>query len=267
MCDNTPKDNIDAIIELIDVNMEEFAKPDAGTALSETETERRTEAETERRTEAETKRRTETETERRTESEAETEPRTNPETETDERERQKEAKGRRLVRELWSYLIIVAAAAFIAVVVSKFVIINAHIPSTSMVPTLKVDDRLIGFRLAYLFSEPQRGDVIIFRHSFAEDLEEEILVKRIIGVPGDTIRIDSGYVFVNGELLEEDYLAEPMNVLTAAEFTVPKDSYFVMGDNRNVSYDSRMWSNTYVSRDEIIARAVFKYYPRLEKVE
>lgn len=185
----------------------------------------------------------------------------------EEKPEHEQTKGRRFMRELCSYLIIVAAAVFIAVAVNKFVIINAHIPSTSMVPTLKVDDRLIGFRLAYLFSEPQRGDVVIFRHSLSEDAEKEILVKRIIGLPGDKILIDDGSVFVNGEPLSEDYLAAPMNTLSTLEFIVPEDSYFMMGDNRNVSYDSRMWQNTYVARDEIIAKAVFKYYPRFEKIE
>ncbi|MCM1308321.1 MAG: signal peptidase I [Butyrivibrio sp.] len=178
-----------------------------------------------------------------------------------------EPRSRRFAKELCSYLIIIASAVFIAVVINKLVIINAHIPSSSMVPTLKIDDRLIGLRLAYLFSEPKRGDVVIFEHSFSEGEKKETLVKRIIGTPGDSILIDDEGVFVNGERLSEDYLAEPMNVLSALEFTVPENAYFVMGDNRNVSYDSRMWANTYVARDEIIARALFKYYPRLEKIE
>lgn len=228
MHDSTQSDNTDDGIEFIEVNMEEFANPD---------------------------------------DEDITEPSPDDSREKELSGGATEPKGRRAAKEICSYLIIVAAAAFIAVAINKFVIINAHIPSTSMVPTLNVDDRLIGFRLAYLFSEPKRGDVVIFEHSFSEGSEKETLVKRIIGIPGDKIRIDDGGVFINGERLSEDYLAAPMNVLSASEFTVPENSYFMMGDNRNVSYDSRMWANTYVTRDEIIARALFKYYPRLEKIE
>lgn len=193
-------------------------------------------------------------------------PEVKPGTEEDEGDRDA-SKGARFVRELISYMIITAAALFVAVVINNFVIINAHIPSSSMVPTLNVDDRLIGFRLAYLFSEPGRGDVVIFEHSYSDGAEKEMLVKRIIGVPGDFIRIDGKGVYVNGELLEEDYIAEPMNVLSPSEYTVPEGSYFVMGDNRNVSYDSRMWQYTYITREEIVARAFFKYYPHFEKIE
>lgn len=227
MHDSTRRDNSDGGIEFIEVNMDEFLNPDDTDIIGSA----------------------------RNGSAAV------------EQERENGQKGHRFAKELWSYLIIIASALFVAVAVNKFVIINAHIPSTSMVPTLKVDDRLIGLRLAYLFSEPERGDVVIFEHSFSDGTEKETLVKRIIGIPGDKILIDSGGVFVNGERISEDYLAAPMNVLSASEFTVPENSYFVMGDNRNVSYDSRMWPNTYVTRDEIIARALFKYYPRLEKIE
>lgn len=228
MHDNTQTDNKDGVFEFIDVDMDEFAPPEDADIMIQPES---------------------------------------VQTDGEELSERKESKGRKFARELCSYLVIIAAAVFIAVAVNKFVIINAHIPSTSMVPTLKVDDRLIGFRLAYLFSEPQRGDVVIFEHSLSEGVEKEILVKRIIGIPGDEILINDGGVFVNGERLSEDYLAAPMNTLSSLEFTVPEDSYFMMGDNRNVSYDSRMWQNTYVTRDEIIARAVFKYYPRIEKIE
>lgn len=170
-------------------------------------------------------------------------------------------------REFVSYAVIVAVALFIAVMLHQFVVINANIPSTSMVPTLNVKDRLIGFKLAYLFSEPERGDVIIFKHATSDTAESELLVKRVIGLPGDVIRIGSDGVRVNGEFLQENYLNEPMNVLSESEFVVPADSYFVMGDNRNVSYDSRMWKNTYVTKDEIIALALFKYYPKPKIIE
>ena len=103
--------------------------------------------------------------------------------------------------------------------------------------TILTGDRLIGFRLAYLFHEPERGDIVIFKYP---DDESQNFVKRVIGIPGDVIQISNGHVYVNGEQLEENYLREPMNndgeELT---YVVPADSYFMLGDNRNNSEDSR----------------------------
>ena len=116
----------------------------------------------------------------------------------------------------------------------------------------------IGFRLAYLFHEPERGDIVIFKYP---DDESQNFVKRVIGIPGDVIQISNGHVYVNGEQLEENYLREPMNndgeELT---YVVPADSYFMLGDNRNNSKDSRYWTNTFVSKDKIIAKVSFRYF-------
>lgn len=118
--------------------------------------------------------------------------------------------------------------------------------------TILTGDRLIGFRLAYLFHEPERGDIVIFKYP---DDESQNFVKRVIGIPGDVIQISNGHVYVNGEQLEENYLREPMNndgeELT---YVVPADSYFMLGDNRNNSKDSRYWTNTFVSRIRLLLR-------------
>ena len=124
--------------------------------------------------------------------------------------------------------------------------------------TILTGDRLIGFRLAYLFHEPERGDIVIFKYP---DDESQNFVKRVIGIPGDVINIRNGYVYVNGEMLEENYIREPMNSdgedLT---YVVPSGSYFMLGDNRNNSKDSRYWINTFVSKDKIIAKVSFRYF-------
>ncbi len=171
-----------------------------------------------------------------------------------------------VARTIFSYLMVVAAAAVAAVSINYFVIFNAHVPTTSMVPTVNVDDRLIGFRLAYAFSTPKRGDVIIFNHKCYDVSDEEILIKRVIGMPGDTVEVASGQLFINGEQFEENYLAEPMQG-NYGPYTVPEDSYFVMGDNRNVSDDARFWDSTFVNKDEIIAKAILKYYPSIKKIK
>ena len=87
-------------------------------------------------------------------------------------------------------------------------------------------------------------------------------MKRIIGLPGDTVDIIDGKVYINGELLVEDYIKETM-VGSFGSYDVPEGSYFMLGDNRNNSNDSRYWYNTYLDRDDILGKVVFKYYPRV----
>lgn len=164
-----------------------------------------------------------------------------------------------IIKEILSYIKILVIAALIALIFTKFVIINAQVPTGSMENTINVNDRLIGFRLAYLFSEPQRGDIIIFK--FPDD-ETQNFVKRVIGTPGDVVEITEGKVYVNGVELVEDYIKEAMiDDGTSQTYIVPEDSYFVLGDNRNSSKDSRYWDTTsYVTKDEILAKVIFKYY-------
>ena len=129
--------------------------------------------------------------------------------------------------------------------------------------TIMEQDRLIGFRLSYKFSAPQRGDIIIFK--FPDD-KTETYVKRIIGLPGDMIEIMPDgdgvvHVYVNGQILDEPYIREPMAAVSDYQrYIVPEGHYFAMGDNRNSSLDSRYWDNKYIARDKILAKAVFKYY-------
>ncbi len=170
-----------------------------------------------------------------------------------------------IVVEIISDLKIVIIAALIAIVCNRFVIVNAKVPTGSMTNTIMVGDRLIGFRLSYLFSDPQRGDVVIFKYP---DDESQNYVKRIIGLPGDIVRIENGVVYVNGDELNESYIKEPMKVNSEIEeYVVPTDCYFMMGDNRNNSLDSRYWNNTFVKRDKIIAKAIFKYYKGFGMIE
>ena len=107
-------------------------------------------------------------------------------------------------------------------------------------------DRLIGNRLAFLKDTPERGDVVIFHYP---DDEEELYVKRVIGLPGEEVRIDDGKIYIDGSEtpLEEDYLKEEWTVATGPYlFEVPDDCYLVLGDNRNDSWDARYWDNKYV---------------------
>ncbi len=171
-----------------------------------------------------------------------------------------------IVREIFSYVVIVVVAIVVSLAINQFVVINANVPTRSMVPTINAGDKLFGYRLAYMFSGPERGDIVIFEHQCYSDSQKEALIKRIIGVPGDCVEIKEGILYVNGEAVEEEYLAEAMYG-DYGPFEVPDNSYFMLGDNRNLSDDARFWDNTYVAREDILAKAVFKYSPTIEMLE
>jgi signal peptidase I len=141
-----------------------------------------------------------------------------------------------------------------------FIIINAAtarilVQSISMQPNLKEGDLVLVNRLVYKFKEPKRGEVIVFRNPLNPD--DVPYIKRIIGLPGDAVRIDQGKVFVNGGLLTEPYLATTTQ--RGGEFIVSARELFVMGDNRNNSSDSRAWGN--VPLEHVIGRAEAVYWP------
>lgn len=167
-------------------------------------------------------------------------------------------------KELLEWVKIIVSAALIAFVLNTFIIANSEVPSGSMENTIMTGDRVIGSRLSYLFEEPERGDIVIFRFP---DNEKIYYVKRVIGLPGETVDIIDGQVYVNDEPLDEPYLREPMVPEAPMHFEVPEDSYFMMGDNRNYSLDARRWKNTYVKREKLIAKVLFRYFPRIGKIE
>lgn len=167
-----------------------------------------------------------------------------------------------ILNELVEWLGVIFTSLIIAMFINFCIIVNAKVPSGSMENTIMTGDRVIGFRLSYAFDEPQRGDIVIFKYP---DDESILYIKRIIGMPGDHIMVKEGSVFVNGEVLDEPYLDVVTNG-TFGPYDVPEDSYFMMGDNRNMSADSRVWDNTYVHKDKILGKAIFKYYPNIESL-
>lgn len=166
-----------------------------------------------------------------------------------------------IIKEVISYVIMAAIAVVLALIINKFLIINAEVPTSSMHPTIKAKDRLIGNRLAYNNASPARGDIIIFPYP---DNEAETFVKRVIGLPGETVEIHDGQVFINGSPLDESSYLKTQTPGTWGPYVVPVGCYFVLGDNRGSSKDSRYWDNKYVEEDKILAKAVFKYYKGFE---
>lgn len=150
-------------------------------------------------------------------------------------------------------IIVCTIILIVCVVCFQKVLIIGYTPSESMSPTLQVGDLNIGLRGAYKNSEPQRGDIV----SFYYEGTKELLCKRIVGLPGETISFSSGYVYVNGQMLDEsEYLGEDIETNCVDSFEIPEDCYFVMGDNREASFDSRFWENPYVSKDSITGKCV-----------
>ena len=176
-----------------------------------------------------------------------------------EKEEKKTSAGRArgVLRELFSWVMVVVCAFVLAFVITRYVIIKAEVPTGSMISTIQINDRLIGNRLAYLFSDPKRGDIVIFPYP---DNEKETYIKRIVGLPGETLEIIDGVLYIDGEVYEEPYLNEPMKG-SCGPFLVPEGHYFMMGDNRNNSWDSRYWTNHYVAKDKILGKAWLRYEP------
>ena len=153
---------------------------------------------------------------------------------------------------------IVVIAFILAMILRTFVIEGRIIPSGSMLPTLQLQDRVMVNKFVYYFKEPQRGDVIVF-HPPAVLNSKDDYIKRVIGLPGESVEIKNHCVYINNKPLKEPYIAEPMNY-DYGPVVVPQDSLFVMGDNRNHSFDSHMW-NAWLSRDQIKGKAFVIYWP------
>ena len=167
---------------------------------------------------------------------------------------------------IWSALSWVRDLAFsvlIAVILIVFIYQPVKVEGTSMMPTLTDQERIFINKFTYHFGlgSIERGDMVVFW--FPLDPSKSY-IKRVIGIPGDTVYIDAGQVFVNGQALTESYVPEDYrDRVSWEEHRVPPDQYFVLGDHRSSSSDSRTWG--FVQRDAIYGKAVFVYWP-LEKM-
>jgi len=162
--------------------------------------------------------------------------------------------------EVITFLLMLAAVYLICVGTVRYVGQKTLVDGTSMSPTLEDGDVLIVEKLSYRFRQPERFDVVVFRYLYKEN---SYYIKRIIGLPGETVQIQNGKIYINGSLLEEDFgNAQIKNPGRANQpITLGADEYFVLGDNRNVSSDSRDPSVGTVSEDAIMGKAFIRLYP------
>jgi len=158
----------------------------------------------------------------------------------------------------------IAAIAFVIVAPIRYFIFQPFIVSgASMFPSLESGDYLIIDEISYRFSEPQRGDIVVFNADFIPGYENQRFIKRIIGVPGETVEVLNGQVKIikDGQIniLNEAYLPQNLKTYGNAKITLKTGEYFVLGDNRENSYDSRMWG--VIDKKEIIGKASFRLLP------
>lgn len=184
-------------------------------------------------------------------------------------ENQNGQKEKSKLREVVDFLIPIIIAVVVALLLKTFVFANAVVPTGSMLNTIQKGDRIIASRLAYINDEPERYDIVIFKYP---DDESKYFVKRVIGLPGETVQIVNGIVYVtktDGETvqLDDSFVTNCVPVGDYGPYEVPEDCYFMLGDNRNYSKDSRFWENKYVHKDKIIGKVKFRYYPNISTIE
>ena len=184
-----------------------------------------------------------------------------------------EAKKQR--SSLLDYVVIAVVAIGLALVIQAFLVKPYRIPTPSMVDTLEIGDRVLVNRVVYHLRDVDRRDIVVFRYPKNRDV---VFIKRVVGLPGDRLQARDGKLYVNGVAQDEPYVhrtngatdpTNPAGVMTGTtmtqpwglldEYTVPQGAYFVMGDNRTDSDDSRVWGP--VPEDDLIGEAFFTYWP------
>jgi signal peptidase I len=171
-------------------------------------------------------------------------------------------------RTILEYVVLAVVAVAVALLIQAFLVKPYRIPTASMEDTLLIGDRVLVDRISWRFSQPERGDIVVFH----APVVGPVLIKRIIGLPGDEISLSGGSVYINGRRLDEPYVRridgrqEPSEPFSNGlpwslqePYTVPPGSYFVMGDNRTDSGDSREFGP--IKREQFVGRAFAKYWP------
>lgn len=163
-------------------------------------------------------------------------------------------------REIYSWIKTILLAILLAVIFRTFIFRTAFAMSISMEPTLHEGQILIISRVNYLVGEPERGDIVVI-DSKQDKLEHLNLIKRVVGLPGETVEIRDNRVYIDGKLLEPDFTQSPTPDFGFQKTTIPEGYYMVMGDNRENSRDSRFESVGFIDGDNLQGKAVFRVWP------
>lgn len=191
-----------------------------------------------------------------------------------EEEKQKKPLAKRILSGAVELLIYVMIALFCIVVIPRYVVQRTEVSGPSMMNTLINKDNILVEKMSYRFGKPERFDIIVFYHFFDENNRDkndeecyDFYVKRIIGLPGETVQIVGETILINGKPLKENYGKDPITYqgVAAEPFTLGEDEYFVLGDNREVSQDSRYEDVGNINIDDIVGRAWLRVYP-LKKI-
>ena len=161
-------------------------------------------------------------------------------------------------RHLIEWILLVGAALVIALVIKTFLFQAFWIPSESMVPTLEKDDRVLVNKLSYKLHDVHRGDIVVFEAPESESAIKD-LVKRVVGLPGDTIEGKGGHIYINGSALEEPYLPDGTVSKVFGPQKVPPGYYFMLGDNRQNSNDSTVFGP--IPKSDFVGRAFVRFWP------
>ena len=169
-------------------------------------------------------------------------------------------KERSILGELLSWIVYIVIVVILSLGIITFVGQRTKVSGHSMETTLSDGDNLIVDKISYRFRDPERFEIIVFPFQY---VEHTYYIKRIIGLPGETVQVIDGYVYINGEMLDENYGLEVMDDpgIAAEPITLGEDEYFVLGDNRNHSSDSRDPSVGVLHRDDIMGRAWIRIWP------
>lgn len=152
--------------------------------------------------------------------------------------------------------VILTAVIFLTV---RAALQNFRVQGASMEPNLHSNEYILVDKVDYLLHSPQRGDIIVF-HAVPAGQPDSDFIKRVIGLPGETVAVHNGTVYIDGHGLREKYIKERPAYAFGPK-TVPKNDYFVLGDNRNNSFDSHFWSHSFLPRHDIIGKALVSYWP------
>lgn len=160
-------------------------------------------------------------------------------------------------------IIIFVCALAISLLIKGFVIDNRLIPTSSMVPTVPVNSRILVNRLVYYGNEPEFQDIVVFEPT--DSTKEAVgrgddMLKRVMGLPGDVIWVSDGVLYRNNEAVDEPYISAPMDY-EFGPVVVPEDCVFLLGDNRNYSFDAHLWNDPFVPMDNVKGKAFFMYWP------